>query len=205
LNTKIILVLIEALLQSCNLGLAFKVLNYANNAYMTIAIIRNQLNRFYKYWISLSPIKYVLFSTMLSLILAIPFGIIFSIVGITEYQIMGPEFEKYSILENFLSAVIIAPIIETFIGQVIPIKLIKKYVNWNTTMTAVIVSTLLFSILHITYSVWYFLMMVPLAFILAVTYISFQERKPSGFWMTAFVHAAKNLLAITILSIEKMN
>lgn len=172
---------------------------------MTIPIIKNQLNRFYKYWISLSPIKYVLFSTMLSLILSIPYVIYFEIVGITDSQIKGPEFEKYSILENFILAVIIAPIFETYIGQVFPIKIIKKYVNWNKTIIAISVSTLLFSLLHIQYSFWYFLLTLPIAFILAVTYISFQERKPSGFWMTAFVHAAKNLLAVIILSFEKMN
>lgn len=172
---------------------------------MTILIIKNQLNRFYTYWISLSPIKYILFSTLLSLILSIPYAIYFEIVGINFNQIKGPEFEKYTILENLILAVIIAPIFETYIGQVIPIKLIKKYVNWNKTISAIIVSTLLFSLLHIQYSFWYFLLTIPIAFILAVTYISFQGKKPSGYWMTAFVHAAKNLLAVILLSIEKMN
>lgn len=172
---------------------------------MTITIFRNQLLKFYKYWTSLSPIKYILFSTMLSLILSIPYVIYFEIVGIDVNQIKGPEFEKYSFLENFIVAIIIAPIFETYIAQALPIKLIKKYVNWNTTITAIIVSTLLFSILHITYSFWYFLLTIPIAFILAVTYISFQERKPSSYWMTAFVHATKNLLALIIITIEKMN
>lgn len=170
---------------------------------MTISNLKTELLTFYKYWTSLSPIKYIFFSILLGFIMTIPFTFLFEITGITDNHLKSPKLEKFSFVENVFLSVVLAPILETFIGQSIPIKLIKYYIYRNTTVTAIIVSTLLFSFLHITYSFWYCLITLPIAFIFAVTYISFSERKPSGYWMTVFVHAAHNLLAVVVLACEK--
>ncbi len=163
---------------------------------MTFETYKSLLLKFYNYWTRLSYIKYILFSILIILVLTIPFAGIFEFMGIDEDEIGGVKANKYSIVEFIFGAVILAPIVETVFLQLIPIKFIQKYVKWNTNRIAIITSTLLFAIAHITYSFWYFLLMLPMGFVLAVTFVTFQKRKQSSFWTTSIIHALRNSLAL---------
>jgi membrane protease YdiL (CAAX protease family) len=103
--------------------------------------------------------------------------------------------EKYGIIGILFIGVVLAPMLETLLAQVLPIYLTQKFVKWKTNVISVLISTLLFSLGHLSYSVWYFILIIPTGVLLALTYIIFQKRKESSFWMTFSVHSFRNLLA----------
>lgn len=151
---------------------------------------------FYQYWTQLTYFRYLLFSLFLSIIATLPFVAVFDFFEINDNDIGGPK----SILDNIYSAiiigVIIAPIIETLLGQMLPIKMVQRYIKWNTNKVALVFSTIIFGLGHIAYSIWYFFLVLPMGFSLAVTYLTFQQREQSSFWTTTLLHSMRNSLAL---------
>jgi membrane protease YdiL (CAAX protease family) len=156
----------------------------------------NRVEKLYDDWKKLTPFKFVLTTTGLIILLTIPFAIIFELVGISDKNIGGPTMNKFGLIESILLAVIIAPLIETYLGQALPIYLVQKFVKWKTNIVAIGFSTLLFSLGHVQYSIWYFILVAPVGLLLASTYIIFQDRKESAFWITCFVHSLRNAIAV---------
>jgi membrane protease YdiL (CAAX protease family) len=157
-----------------------------------------KFEKLYERWTKLKPVKFTIVTTGLSMLLTIPIFILFDISGIKASEIGGPDIQKHGVIGMFLIGVILAPVIETLLAQVLPISLTQKFVKWNTKIISVFISTLLFSLGHLSYSLWYFILIIPTGSLLALTYIIFQERKESGFWMTFSVHSLKNLIAFII-------
>lgn len=146
----------------------------------------------------MQPLKYILVTTLFSIILTVPIAIGLKIFGIHEEEIGGPNLEKYGIVVTILLIVIIAPIIETFLGQVLPIFLTKRFLKPKTRLTGILISTILFSLMHMTHSIWYSLLIIPMAALLAMTYVIFQERQESSFWMTTSIHSLRNFIAVIL-------
>lgn len=165
---------------------------------MTLEIFKSSIISLFQTLTRLSYVKYILFSITLELVLTIPFAVLFELMGINDQEVGGPQIDKLGIGGAITVAIILAPIIETLIGQMIPIKIIQKYIKWNTNKVAIIASSILFALGHISYSFWYFLLTLPMGFILSVTYIIFQKRKQSSFWTTAIIHAGRNSLAVIL-------
>ncbi len=115
---------------------------------------------------------------------------------IDDNEIGGVDFEKYSFFGFFFLLVIFAPIFETLIGQVLPIKLTEKILRNKHKVIPMLISAILFSLMHFGYSIWYSLLTFPLGILLAKTYVIFQKRKESSFWVTAAVHSLRNLIAV---------
>ena len=61
-----------------------------------------------------------------------------------------------------------------------------------------VVSTLVFSAMHLNYSVWYAVLILPIGVVLSYTYLLYQERKGSSYWVTTGVHAVRNLIALGV-------
>lgn len=156
----------------------------------------------YSKWTKLSPIAFVFTTTILNFILMIPIGIILNFYGVRLDEIGGADHEKYSIWAFFSLVVIVAPIIETFIGQVFPIKLIQKILPGHRSYLAVFTSAIFFALLHYGYSIWYSLLTFPLAILLAKTYIIFQKRQESSYWVTTGVHALRNFIGFIAIYID---
>ncbi len=158
--------------------------------------MRETIVRFYQYWTQLTYFRYLLFSLLLIIMATLPFVVLFDLLEISDNNIDGPK----SILDNIYTAiifgVIIAPIFETLIGQMLPIKIIQRYIKWNTNKLALIFSTIIFGLGHLSYSFWYFFLILPMGFVLAVTYLTFQKRKQSSFWTTTLLHSIRNALAL---------
>jgi membrane protease YdiL (CAAX protease family) len=158
--------------------------------------MREALVRFYQYWTQLTYFRYILFSLFLTIIATLPLVPFFVFFDINDKDIGGPK----SILDNIYSAIIvgliIAPIIETLTTQLLPIKIVQKYIKWNTNSVALVSSSIIFGLGHLSYSFWYFLLTLPLGFVLAVTYLTFQKRKQSSFWTTTLLHSMRNALGI---------
>ena len=151
----------------------------------------------YHNWTKLKPVKFVFVTTLWSIGFTIPFLLVFEIFKITDNAIGGPDFNGKGIFEIIFLGVIIAPIIETAIFQALPIYLIQRFIKWKTNIMAVLISSFLFSLAHLEYSVWYSFIVIPLGVLLSQAYIVFQVRTESSFWMTCSVHACRNLFALT--------
>ncbi len=156
----------------------------------------NRLEKLYEDWTKMRPLKFILVTTLLTIILTMPIAIALKIIGIQGGEIGRPNFEKYGVIVTLILIVIIAPIIETFLGQVLPIYLTNRLIKAKTKLVGISISTILFSLLHLGYSVWYSILIIPTAALLAMTYVIFQDRKESSYWMTTSVHSLKNLIAL---------
>ncbi len=156
------------------------------------------LQKFYQNWVKMKPLKFIFTTVFIGFMSMITIGIILFLIGVDSDEIGKLDYTKFSVAYLFLLAVVIAPIIETFIGQILPIKLIQYLFKNKSEIISILFSAIIFSLMHISYSIWYSILIFPLAFLLAKTYVIFQKRKESSYWMTTAVHALHNLIAITI-------
>jgi membrane protease YdiL (CAAX protease family) len=154
------------------------------------------LEKLYNDWTRLKPVKFVIVTTILTIVFSMPITIVFQIIGL-QYSDIGIPNYKYGIIGTLIIVTVVGPIIETFMGQALPIYLTQRFTKWKTFGLSVSISTVLFALAHLGYSLWYFFLMIPTGILLALTYIVFQNRKESSFLMTYAVHSLKNLIAIT--------
>lgn len=120
------------------------------------------------------------------------FALIFSTTGqdITD-QMDQPVFGSFLII----SAVLIAPILETIVGQMIPIWFTSLFTK--NTYLPIIVSSLFFTILHPFPS---FGAILPIAFIFAWTYSIKQKVSHwHAYWITTAIHALHNGIALLFI------
>lgn len=151
---------------------------------------------YYVKWINMKPLNYIISTTVLYFILTIPIVILFMFFGVDKQELGGVETQKYSFFGFFLLVVILAPIIETLIAQVLPIELINKYFSIKNSLISILISAFLFAFMHFGYSIWYSLVIFPLGLLLANTYVIFKKRKESSFWVTAAIHSLRNLIGV---------
>jgi len=161
----------------------------------TIHYIRQKIGRFYSYWSAMHPIPFTFTALLLSYLFSIPAYITIDFLDISDKAYGGPDFTNKHQIEILILAVILAPVLETLVGQRLPISLCQKFIPSHKQSIGILSSTILFALMHLSYSIWYFLAILPMGWILALTYTIFQRRKESAFWMTAILHAFKNLLA----------
>lgn len=170
-----------------------------------IYYIGQKIGLFYRYWSAMHPIPFVFTALLLVYLLSLPVYMIVDLLNISEKAVGGPDFTNKHQIEIFILAVIAAPILETLVGQRLPISLCQKYLSRHQQTIAILSSTVLFALMHLSYSIWYFLAMLPMGWLLALTYTIFQRRKESAFWMTAFLHATKNLVAFMVNYIDSLS
>lgn len=132
----------------------------------------------------------------------VPLILVLDFFNINDDDIGGIDVENHSFWGLFFVAVVFAPIIETLIGQALPIKLVKKLLKNKFKIVPLFLSAIIFSLMHFGYSVWYSILVFPMAILLAQTYIIFEKRKESSFWMTTAVHAFRNLIGVIVIFID---
>jgi hypothetical protein len=166
--------------------------------YQTVGAISTQWRRLPE----LSPWRFVRAIWIIDLFSIIP---IYAIVSLLDrhYHFFGPDvpgaslLEKWGALPLFLVAVVIAPLVETFIGQGLP-WLVTRLLRLPHAVF-LLFSTVWFAWLHGVgfHGADFWVMVVAhliAAFLLAFTYL--QGRKHSrwrAIWMTASVHMLANL------------
>jgi len=165
--------------------------------------MKKKIIAIYQKWINLKPLYFILTTTLLMFLMKIPIAVVFEFLNLTDNEFGGVDFDKYRFLGIIFAGLISAPIIETLISQQIPILLTQKYIKHHPNLIGLILSTIIFSSIHLTHSIWYAISVIPSGLLLAHTFLIFQKRKESSFWMTSFVHSFKNLLPIIIVLIEK--
>lgn len=157
----------------------------------------------YQKWENLKPLNFIIITTILSILLTVPISILIEYLGISDNEYGGFDPAKYNIAVLVFLTLVVAPILETTIAQQIPILLTQNFIKYHPNMIGILISTLIFSILHVSYSVWYAIAVIPTGVLLASTFILFQKREESGFWMTCFIHSFRNLIPLIIFIIDK--
>jgi membrane protease YdiL (CAAX protease family) len=143
---------------------------------------------------------YILFSMGLMLCLQMPVGLALHLAGVDFDQIGGPaNLDTLPLPVVVGMVVVLAPVLETALCQALPIRFLQFVLRGRAFWPALVTSTLFFALLHLSYSVWYALLIVPAGVILALNYLHFQQRPESAFWVTAAVHAGRNALGVLAL------
>ena len=146
------------------------------------------------WWFGLSPLLFIVFTNVLMILAGFILAPVLILFGLNpEVDLGGPDFGDLSPYAIYLIAVIIAPIIETFIFQFLPVKLFSRRIP---IMGVILLSAFFFAIAHAGYSVWYALLVFPLGVILVYVYIHYRHEKITPFWMTTLIHAFRNMLAL---------
>lgn len=165
--------------------------------------MREKIIDLYKRWTDLNPISFIIITSLLMIVLTLPVGIVFEILEISDNEIGGVDFDKYGIIGMIFMALILAPLLETLLSQQIPILLSQRFIKYNPNVIGLSLSVILFSLMHISYSIWYAILMIPSGLLLASTFLIFQKRKESSFLITSYVHSLRNLIPLILIISEK--
>jgi hypothetical protein len=169
-----------------------------------------QIQRYVKasdaYFERLSPASFILVMTGASfLIRLIPVTAFFlfiyfrsGLAGIESFKHQGPLLDHSSIPEQFIFAVIFAPLFETFLNQWLVIRGLRKIrplALGNSTL--VILSALFFGLMH-TYDLHYVMNTFFVGLVLAYAFIVYERKNSSPFRVVCTIHACINLGAMIV-------
>lgn len=150
-------------------------------------------SRFEFWWMTLSPIKFIVFTNLLMVGLTLLLTPVMVMLGYDENtEIGGPDFGDLGPVMIVVAAVLVAPVIETLLFQY-PVLWLKKWVNVYLLM---FFSAALFALAHSDYSMWYALIVFPMGVVLAYIIVNYKHPVVSGFWITVLVHAFRNSVAM---------
>lgn len=156
------------------------------------------ISKLYYKWSTTKPLGFIIITGLLITVFTLPFAIPFTYLNISSEDIGGPDQNSSSITLLIVGNIILAPTLETLIGQMAPIYLSYKIFNKHPRLIGMTLSIVVFSLLHLSYSIWYAILVIPAGYFLAESYIIYRGRKESSYWVTAVIHAFRNLIAISI-------
>lgn len=146
----------------------------------------------------LSIFYYILIFLALSIASSLIFGISVYVLEKFGFHIDATKSDiqnKPKGLMTFFSVCLIAPIIETLIGQMAPIVLLKKYLN---EIKLILISAAIFGLFH-WYSLAYIFNTFLVGIIFSTAYIYWN--KPTmihPFWIVCAIHSLRNLISFLI-------
>jgi len=151
-----------------------------------------------RFIVELVALSFALKTSLAILLVTLPDSLI-NIDGRSNTEIAAQE----GLWLLFLAAVILAPTLETIIGQWLPIKVASLFTNNKTRI--VLFSALFFSSLHLSWDgLTTFLAALPGGLVLAWSFLIKQEKSfYEAYWVTAAIHGLANLVSIMIYLIAK--
>lgn len=149
--------------------------------------------KFYKYCYRLSILKIVIFGILLSITLNLLLSIVVNCFFPEEVEITNKRFENDSILFLIFAAVLIGPLIETYLMQYLPLKIGHRFFKkWKYHYgTIILLSSFVFAISHPS-QVSYFIAMFFFGLILSFICFLLMRRKKYPVEYTALIHAGYN-------------
>lgn len=123
-------------------------------------------------------------------------GYFFNFINDAFFHFTNPEFDRLSQRETFFLAVIIAPIIETIIFQVLTYKILL-YVGIKNNYTCIVIMSIIFSQMH-----WYYWLYVVMTFVSGLIINSFYlkmikfKNTTWAFILTIILHLCYNFYGI---------
>lgn len=140
--------------------------------------------------------------SLLSFILKITLGIIISLTA-KNFNLNLNAINFYTNNQDLTSLVLVvviaAPIVETFVGQYLPITLASKFTN--NTFLKISISVIFFSLFHQNFYIA--LAVFPINIILAWSFvIRSKHSNKAAFTATATIHALHNLLSLFVAQLK---
>ncbi|MGU9538443.1 CPBP family glutamic-type intramembrane protease [Clostridium tepidum] len=160
----------------------------------------NKVDEFLK---NLSVFKFIIIITLGMLLSSTILGLLVDIFNVKISNVQ-PTFTQEHFVIEFLVAVIIAPLLETFIFQYGIIKISKK-INFlkNNNLIIILISSLLFGLQHF-YSLSYIVNTTFLGIFLAYAFVVYERKKVSPYWVVCTIHGLKNFISFSAIHIFKL-
>lgn len=145
--------------------------------------------------LTFAPIVIIIFDVVLISV----FPYIISFFNIPNYPILSldPSDLKSNPILFFVTAVILAPLLETLIFQkfiIIGTHKVLLKLKCEGFIIPIIISTLVFGIQHL-YSIRYLICGLFVGYLLALTFVLLYKNKQRSFFITAIIHSIVNLIA----------
>ena len=142
---------------------------------------------------NLHPIAFVLLFWLIIFIIPFIVGLIGAIASPFTSQMDSEINYRYTFL-----VIVIAPIVETYLFQRLPIEFFKKRIK--SVWIVILISAALFGIAHMQ-SLFVILQSFVAGVVLAVAYLVYRKNHSikEAFWVTAIIHSLKNLSTFILL------
>lgn len=139
------------------------------------------------------PTQKKILTFIFCLLAAITNGYIFNFINNKYFHYSSNQngLSEFSATTKFLIIVIIAPIVETAIFNLLPNKLLKHF-RLNNNLLLIIIPSIVFSLFHL-YNTIYFLMALIGGLITNWYFLNSHKRAEIAFWLVALLHATYNL------------
>lgn len=155
----------------------------------------DKINRFLT---NLTTIKFIIVITSSMFLSSTILGIVIDLFGITSPD-TDSFISKSALTSQFILAVVIAPILETFLFQNCIIKFLRKIelIRQND-LIIILLSAFLFGLLHY-YDLGYIINTTVLGIFLSYTFVTFEKKNISPFFVTCIIHSFKNFISFIIV------
>ncbi|MBU5299390.1 CPBP family intramembrane metalloprotease [Clostridium sporogenes] len=143
--------------------------------------------------INLSKPKFIVTILALDYIISVMFIPIINLYENYIGSIGGPDHSNFKIV--VIGSIIIAPLLETLVFQMGIIKLLSLSEKFkNKKLILIIISAFFFGLSHGIYSTLYMICTFTAGILLAYSFIVYEEKENSGFWVTTIIHSLMNLI-----------
>ena len=140
-----------------------------------------------------APLIYIVSIGVMIHIFNMGISYILIVSGVDVSSLGGIQDSKHNQNIIILVSILVVPLIETLIGQMLPIHIVARFTSSKTSM--VIASMIVFSALHVLNSPLYIVITIPAAYLLAITYLLYMDKKFKAVLITSACHAIANLLS----------
>ncbi|MGO5064710.1 MULTISPECIES: CPBP family intramembrane glutamic endopeptidase [unclassified Clostridium] len=143
--------------------------------------------------INLSKTKFIFTIVILNFIISNMFNPIINLYEKYIGSLGGPGFTN--LREEFIYAIILAPLLETLIFQMGIIKFfsLSEKIK-NNKLLLIIISAFFFGLAHSIYSILYMICAFIAGILLAYSFIVYEDKEKSGYWVTVIIHGLMNLI-----------
>lgn len=159
--------------------------------------MKNNIIRLHNYLKGLEPVKFII----TILIMKILFNLLMAPIGILYTTnigaVGGPVENSVANLGMFITGVIIAPVIESFIFQLGIIRILQDFLKVKNKKVIIFISAIIFAAQH-WYSPLYILLMIFPGIIYAYTFIIYDDKDYHPYLMIVAIHALNNLATLSL-------
>lgn len=149
--------------------------------------------KYLRHYRASSELKCILILLGLTYIFLIPLIVLIYFFPVFELGSHSTYGEDYSFISLFFILIILAPLLETFIFQWIPIKFFRNKLKLSFTKTCLI-SAVIFSVNHY-YNLGYIIVTFILGYIFVGGYMILQNTNKNAFRVVCMTHALRNLIS----------
>lgn len=152
-----------------------------------------KIRRFHRYLNRISTIKYVLLMGTIGFVLTILFvNLIYYGVGINISEQSNNQNDFF--LGTLLSAIVLAPLLETLIFQAMIITILEGF-SLNNSLK-ILISAVCFAMIHLVYNIFHAMGAFLIGIILAYSFILYKEKSQNPILIVTFIHGLINTLSI---------